>query len=862
MIRRPAAVLALGLAAAAVGQERSVDGDCSQDPAALTREAEDLLSQPERLRQREVVERARQLYRSARRFAPVPARMLRAADLAAADGDFEEAGDLLSGAAETGPELLSPSDWVFLALRAEARGNWREAMGDYESLRSTLASAGERSDWVTPRVEQLEVEIEASGITAPSPLLPLAEARLALAESQHALASGRPREARAKLQLALKLSPSYVEALLALGALETREGRVPQAIRAYRNALKSDPERFEALVALSHLLWSEPDRRAKEEALGLLDRAAALRPDARALVRVSASRWAEWGNAGKALERLDAFRERATGAERRETEGLRETLARRVRGEPEERAEETNTSPEAPTTAALEHWKKAQVYFQRGDLPSIEAALSHLADAERLDPGLARAPELAASIHERRGEWGAAEEARRRAIRADPSRAASYESLALLLARDPRRSAEAEVVWRQADEAGSPEAAFYLGAAALSRGDRSSARNLLERYRNQSPAGAHSEQATRDLASLELRRRTARTIFAVLIALALLGTGVALYFRRGGRTFEEWLVDHPGQAAAARPIVGRLRHEALKHGGLLLADGADHLSSAEPPARSDVAVFLAARLYGTDGSDAPGLVAESASALRDLVALARENGVRLNLRYRDPYFSSVLEGLDALSRAEADVKSAASESRADRSHSRRSARAAARLRAAADAFQAVPGVELDRILNGASDLPVNVESLRALLAQVAAEGRFPPPKLEVLGSDQVGDPDPKLWVRMTPADWETIWRNLFANALAAGRYAGSSPTRLGFAAQGRRDSVTGQSWVRLTLADDAPGRLTSEMIEGRAADRGWGVIVDLVGRHEGMITVGAAQSPAEGFKKGVVLELPGGRFSS
>jgi hypothetical protein len=44
------------------------------------------------------------------------------------------------------------------------------------------------------------------------------------------------------------------------------------------------------------------------------------------------------------------------------------------------------------------------------------------------------------------------------------------------------------------------------------------------------------------------------------------------------------------------------------------------------------------------------------------------------------------------------------------------------------------------------------------------------------------------------------------------------------------------------------------MIRGRGADRGWGLVADLVRRHEGAADVGPA--PATGYRKGIVLELP------
>ena len=109
-------------------------------------------------------------------------------------------------------------------------------------------------------------------------------------------------------------------------------------------------------------------------------------------------------------------------------------------------------------------------------------------------------------------------------------------------------------------------------------------------------------------------------------------------------------------------------------------------------------------------------------------------------------------------------------------------------------------------------------------------------------------------VRVDAADWDTIWRNLFANALEAAGEMPVSDVRLGVFAQLLRDPITGTPIARVVLADNLPRSLTAEMIRGRAADRGWGVVADLVRRNEGTADVGPA--PERPYRKGIVLELP------
>jgi cytochrome c-type biogenesis protein CcmH/NrfG len=862
VIAASAAALTVWLSGASV---EGVSSPCWDDPAALALEAESLIAGTGSVPIGEALAQARRLYRRVRQLAPSSAGSLRAADLAAAAGDLEQAGDLLAEAAEMDPSLLSETEQLLLALRAEERGRWGEAISRYEGLRQELESEGENVSWITARIDRLDVARQAQAIAPPSSS-PSPEARLALADGERAVREKRWSEAREKLTLALRLSADYVEALIALGILETQQRHPGKAIQAYRAALRSEPDNFEALAGLANLLWAEPDRRGKEESLELLDRACALRPDALSLLRVSATRWGEWGDAGRALERLDRYREKASARERRDTDDLRETFARRARGLSEETLAAASPLPESSVieSPALEPWRKAQVYYQRGDAASLDAALTLLADAEKRDPDFSRAPELAAAIHEKRQEWPAAESAWRRAIRAEPSRSSSYERLGLLLARDPRRSAEAQAVWRKADDAGSPEAVFYLAQAAWSAGDSRQALSLLQRYRNESPSGVHAEQAAALREKIEGQVRDIRAAVTAAAVLAVITAAVILYRRFCGRTLEQWLTRDPGAAFAARPIVGRLRHEVLKHGGLLLADAAARLESSDPSVRRDAASLLMSRLYGVEASgsgsklQSAGLVAETQSAVRELESLAREMRARLNLARRDPYFSRLRRGLVSLAAARAHLEKVRAEDPGAPEPSRGARAAASRLRAAVDAFRGVSGEALERIVNRSSSIPVRLEALEQLLKRVALEARAAIPQLEVLREFPGGSENGLPSVRIAALDWETIWRNLFANALAAGKAVGLEQVHLGLSAERRRDPVTGQAQIRLALADNIPGTLTSAMISGRAAHRGWGIVSELVRRQDGWITVGPGP---EGFQKEIVLDFPSSESS-
>lgn len=827
-----AAIVSAWLAAAAL-EEPPVAGDCSADAATLVTEARALLAAAGADPSADTLARARRLVRSARRFDASPELALYAADLAFAAADAEEGADLLAAAADEAPARLGPAELLLLGRRAEQRRRWREAIARYRELGQSLGARGEPADWIAPRVRELELEEEAEGIALPSSG-PSVEARLALADGKRALAAGRPREARDFLRTALQLEPAYVEALLALAALEFRAGRSGPALKACRDALAVEPDRAETLTLLANLLWAEPDRAAKEESLALLDRVVVLRPDLRAPLRLSAARWAEYGDATKARERLDRYLARATAREREEARPLREALARRPQEAPEASPSPPAPPAEEPASGAIDRWRKAQVYASRGDAESLIAALALLDEAEKLDPAFGQAPELAAAIHERRAESTQAEEALHRAIRADPTRASSHEALARILERDPARADEAARAWSRAAEAGSTEALFHLASNAERAGRDAEALRLYRRYRDEAPAGLNAADA--DDAVQRIDRRRSHWMLLAASLLGLLGLVAAILVRRAktGATFEQWLSRTPARAPEARRIVGRLRHEALKHGGMLLSDGADRIEKGDAPARQATAGLLVSRLYGDANSR--GLVAEARGAMAALCALARADGTRLNLAHRDPVFPFLVSGIRALTRARGSLRRLA---RSGASGPRDVRRAARLLRRAAQSFQLASGSEIERSLDRASALPARLDALQALLSRMAVEADRPAPAFATAGEDLPP-------VRISASDWETLWRNLFANALSAGRLA--------LSAAARRDAVTGEGYLRLVLADDLPGALTLEEIRARPSDRGLGVVLEILRRNEGTIDV--VPAPSAGFTKGIAIELP------
>jgi tetratricopeptide (TPR) repeat protein len=820
---------ALALAAA------PVSATCEDDGAQLAEAAARIVA--ESPRDEDAIARARDLLRRARLSSLVPPLFLtlNAADLAAAAGDADDEARLLQNAAREAPELLSAPDRLVLARQAEARGDRRDAIFQYGHVLAAMERRGlSAGAWVGERIRRLDAEEEARTVPArPGFSPPSASARTAFAEGKMFLARGAFAGARDAFRRALRISPGYVESALALGSLEEREGRDVEAAAALRTALAADPDRFDAILALANLLWNEPDRPAKEESLALLDRAIALRPDLPRLLREAADRWAAWGDPARALERLDAWRSTATPEGRQSADSLRERLVASL-SRPSGQGMAAVAAAEA--SAAAPSFRLAQVYLRRTDETGQDQAVRELEEAVRLDPAFVPAWELLATVRGRRGEAAGAEAALKRALEIDPSRASAWERLAAVVEAQPGRESEARAAWQRAEQAGSREALYALGRIASATGSEMQAIAWWRRYLNEAPDGLRTEEARAAVDRMDRRFQTLRGAGIGLAGFGgLLAAGLVVR-RRRGLTLAEWLRRDPAATREVRPILGRLSHEVFKHGGLLLGDAEERLLSGDDfrPA----AGILAERLYGS--GTGPGLVAEGRSALEDLEALARGRRVTLNFRHKDPLLARVVAALDALDGARDDLAALAA---GVALRARRRPALATRLGRAAESLNLRAAQELGRLLDEAGSTEASWEGLAGLLESVARERKAPVPGLEPAGLFASGGAP--LRVRLPGADWDTIFRNLFANALA-------SP-RLALLSEARRDPVTGQAQGRFILFDADPRPLTTEMIRGRAAERGLGVVADVVRRWDGVVDV--VPGPP-GWSKGVSVEFP------
>jgi C4-dicarboxylate-specific signal transduction histidine kinase len=220
--------------------------------------------------------------------------------------------------------------------------------------------------------------------------------------------------------------------------------------------------------------------------------------------------------------------------------------------------------------------------------------------------------------------------------------------------------------------------------------------------------------------------------------------------------------------------------------------------------------------------------------------LARQAGLRLDVR-RDVALEPLVRGMEGLRAMESVL----------RRPERADARAPDRLRHLSEllnrtAYKAL-GAEARRL----SALVLDEELISAVDARVRQEPSF---QGVVLPDLELEMPKGRVVVQHLRGDLEDVLANLLRNAANALLDQGGS--RLGMRVEEEEDEITGMEAVSIRVLDDAPGRITESMIRGREAGRGLGLVVDLVTRHDGSVTVEErANERKEGWTKAVVVRL-------
>ncbi len=677
------------------------------------------------------------------------------------------------------------------SLMDEAVARWPEIAPTFQARRDRLEIERSAQDVILGGGEPLSAEDQGRVRTARSILASNPGQARAIAES---LVARQPRSAEAHGVLSDASS-----------GVDWAEAEVHAQL-----ACDLDPDDASNHLRVARVLHAAYAGRRDAEALVALRQAAALRPDEPAillqLVDLESAN-SDWARAEAALARwlqLNPDPALVPAATAR-LEALR-------RKPPAPRPPVVATPAGIPDDA-LNAWRVARVYLDRGDMDAARA---------ELDVALARAPRvpallnLDARLRREAGDVPGAMAAWRASLALDDGQGNVHLALGETLEAKGEPESALEH-YRSAAAAGEADAHYFLARAADALGDWRTVRSELDAFE-----AAGGQSSLYAVAAGELERKARQHELTVEgVGLGLLLAAIAIpagwaIWRRGGVTLRAMLDRAPGSWHDAARILAAVRHEVLKHNTTVLPDVARALEQGDPGP------------WDTWRGGAAGLLARFDGYIGALESLGAQHGVRL-VADRDPVLAPMRSALKALVRA-------ASRGRPPRP---------ADLREYSAVLNGEGYTALGTLVTEICILPVRADHVAAVYARVGAEPGFGG---EVAALTVTGEPGQ---VRLFRGDLEDILANLFRNALAAGA------TRVDVVLGEDSDPVTGHSWFEIRVEDDAPGQLTTAMIRGRYISRGLGLAVDLLNRHGGTIRVDTSAVPSgERPRKAVVVQLP------
>ncbi len=659
---------------------------------------------------------------------------------------------------------------------------------------------------------------------APAPLTAAQLERLDRARSAHA--AGDELAALRDLRTLSDAVPQNPDVQATLGGVLAATGDVGGAESAFRRAMAVDPLDPAHPSALADLLAREYGGRRDGEALALVRLAQLLDPD-------DALRWQK-----VALLARNQARPEERSAEiaawraylQLSPNGADADVARKI-------VADWERVPPLPPALAIVDRRPADVPKEAWDSVWLaeawaitgrpERARTEVENALRVEPKDAHALALKARLVLAEGGPDARTEALalyQNSLAADAAQRDVLLGVAELLARGGD-TVGARALREKGAELGSPEAQYLLAAD-----DWASGRAWASHLRLDAFFAAPSSERLADARGLEADLRAAAVRWLLLAGAAITIVVVApiTWFlrRRSGLGLDAFLARSPHSFRDVARIASILKHDVLKHHCVVLDAVADALLDRDPePAR-----WVAERLYGAGGA-----IAKFRSLIGQLEELARIQGLRLNLRHKDPVFGPMIAAMDQLAGLESQMRSG---------HGRR---LAADLRAISAELNGTSPRALSSLVRRLCLLPVDAGTLEFVFAATAAEPAFHGKSLPAFSVDAT---DERAFVRMFREDLVDVLTNLLRNALQASLDAGCA--RMSVAVRFEVDDTTGLERVSFRVRDDAPKRVTTAVIRGRYIERGLGLTVDLISKNGGSIRV----EDEPGWSKAVVVRFP------
>lgn len=783
-----------------------------------------------------------------------PSVILRQARVAARRGRFDEAQRFFKERLAAKP----PDD----ALRLEIGDLHRDFGAEEEALSwyRQITDRGAIGEEAHRHIREVEVARTARkfGWTGPQEEIP-AQARSLAARANQLLAEGQIPEARRLLEQALSEAPQFADARADLGSLLLAEGEVARAELELLRALSVEQGSAEIHARLGRLYLGQPDRAG--EARVFLGRALQMRPDRVDLHLPLAQAHRAAGDLPRALSHVERFL--STGSpgagDKKRAGALKADIVQLLPEEARPGADAARVDLAGRDLAATLSRAKAMV--SRGEPEAAMAELRRLSQESRgvevltlearilLAAGReAEAIVLLNQAIELEGEAPALHALMGRALLATGQREAARKSLRTAAAL----GAHGAIVdlARLDEEAASGSLGWLSDAASAPRlvGVRSQLKAALAR-----PLSAHERaEAQTLLQQVDTRLWRAGIVGGGLIL--LLGLGGLLSWRRrwGGCTLTELLAQHPEAGPEVQRILSAVRHEVLKHNTMMLTGVVEALELGE--SANEKAAHARRSLFGTGQGD-QSVYDRLKDYAEQLTQVARGHELRLNLRRRDPAFSALIAGFEALARIAPDLD------RIEGLSNRRRGAVQRTLERAAHQLNEEGYGAIQALLDQLRVLEISRDLLMGLFDRTVREPAFQAATIAPLHLDI--EPELPLSISIPRQPFEDILTNLIRNALQSGLRHGQgvdpgeglTPVALsiGLGLRTEVDPITGLERVLFLIRDRSPQRLTREMLRGRYIEEGLGLTADLVSRYDGTLDVIVGETD---WHKAVVVKLP------
>lgn len=796
------------------------------------------------------LERAQQLLVRAREITGNTLSIIRRqARIAAKLANFEQARDLYEMAEDAASgEPRSVRDALYLEV-----GDFMRDFGRPQEARAWygMVSAGAREQ-AASRVRQLEIDTEARrfGWTRrPLEISPRARGHL---ERAHAYRrQGKVDLAREHLVEALRLSPSFTSARVALGDLHRQQTDLLAAETEYLRALAFDQSDVTVHVRLAELYLSSDERAA--EATLLLERAVHIEPTEADPFFLLAKAYRHSGDLPRALGAVGRYLALVPEAPP-EAEDGRSTPPQQARREAEQlRASlEALLDEKAPIPAVdtdpqgelRKLYNRVRVLLGRGE---TDAAMAELGRATE-EPQSISLRNLKARLLAAVGRRHEAEAVFRSSLELNPEQPSVRAELGLLLSEaGDAQGALAEL--DAAAAAGDPRARLHRGRIRLqlhharSWWDRTLAlSSLWQSYEELHEGTAPHDRLEPQLASLRRRYQDELLLGAaawVSPPMALLLIAIWPWWRRRrGETLAGLLARVPDTGPEVQRILSSIRHEVLKHHTMMLTGLVEGLEREEDAATKALA---AAQALGNDG----GVLRRLRDYVAQLQRVGRARGIELNLRHKDPALSVLLRGFGALERIS---RALARWDRLGRSARRRTLK---RLRRVAQQLNVDAYGEVLGLMERLRSLSLDRQLLEQLYRDTLDEPALRDLPSEPLTLDaQVEFP---LHLALPRSHFEDILRNVLRNAVQAQARDGLAPIRVGLVVAREVHPITGHARIRIEVRDTSHRELTTQQLRQHNIEGGLGLTTELVSRYQGSMMVKPCEPP---WQKAVVIKLP------